>query len=56
MSQATLNIAEKKVWGKEDIYTLMEHGCPNKVNHVSAWPGTDRMICPVCLNKYVRKA
>jgi hypothetical protein len=29
--------------------------CPNKVNHVSAFPASDRMLCPHGCGTYVRK-
>jgi len=29
--------------------------CPNKHNHVSAWPAFDREKCPYCQQVYVRK-
>lgn len=29
--------------------------CINRFNHVSAWPGYGRIICPNCHKVYVRK-
>ncbi len=29
--------------------------CPNKSNHVSAWPAYDRIRCPYCNRVYVLK-
>lgn len=34
----------------------MMDNCPNKKNHVSAWPAFDRELCPYCRKTYVRKA
>ena len=30
--------------------------CPNRMQHVSAWPAFDRKLCPVCGRVYVRMA
>lgn len=27
--------------------------CPNRYNHISAFPGFDRVICPECQKVYV---
>ena len=29
--------------------------CSNRANHVSAWSASDRILCPFCGKKYVRK-
>ena len=33
----------------------VEVTCPNKDNHISAFPAYDRILCPYCHKKYVRK-
>ena len=34
---------------------MENYRCPNRHNHVSAWPAYDRELCPVCHKTYVLK-
>jgi hypothetical protein len=43
---------------KENPYSPIfqeQADCKNKYNHVSAFPGFGRVICPICVKTYVKK-
>jgi DNA-directed RNA polymerase subunit RPC12/RpoP len=35
--------------------TYESYNCPNRVNHVSAFPANNRIVCPYCGKKYIRR-
>jgi len=35
--------------------SLAAHECPNRMYHVSAYPGPGRELCAACGKRYVRK-
>lgn len=37
---------------KDEPRQVSKFNCPNKANHVSAWPSYDRVRCPYCRSNY----